>query len=285
MSDFKNKIKVIISFYNPGNFLELCVNSVLTQNYDNYEVLFINDSSTDGSPEKYIPQQLPRLDENGEPLKDENGNFLFYNSHPILDKTKCLKTVYWKSGFRVTALPNLHNGIMQFATDPDDLIVILDGDDWLINKNVLSYINDFYNKNPESWLMYGSSSWSNGGNCCARPYTKEDFEKGLRKVPFKVSHIRTFRAGLYHSIKKQDPSFSCMMDEKGEWYTITYDVAMFLPMLEMAGIEHVFYNDKKLYVYNRDNPISDDKVNQMLQWQVHEEINKKKPFKKIESYK
>lgn len=284
-SNIKNKIKVIVPFYNPGNFLELCVNSILTQNYENYEVLFINDSSTDGSPEKYIPQQLPKVDEKGENLRDENGNFLFYNTHPILDKTKCLKTTYWKSGFRMTALPNLYNGIMQFATDPDDICVIVDGDDWLINKNVLSYINDFYNKNNDCWMMYGAASWTDGRNCCARPYTKEDYEKGLRNSPFKVSHIRTFRAGLFHKIKEQDSSFSCMMNEKGEWYTITYDVAMFLPMLEMAGLEHIFYNDKKLYVYNRDNPISDDKVNQSLQWEVHAEINKKKPFKKIDSYK
>ena len=76
-----------------------------------------------------------------------------------------------------------------------------------------------------------------------------------------------------------------MKDKNNEWYKMTYDVAMCYPMLEMAGLEHVFYNEKKLYVYNRNNPISDDKVNQMLQWQIHDEINKKKPFKKIESYK
>ena len=170
----KNKIKVIVPFYNPGNFLELCVNSLLTQNYENYEVLFIDDSSNDGAAGLYIPQQLPKKKENGENELDENGNVVFYNSHPILDKTKCKKTLYWRSGFRMTALPNIHNGIVQFATDPDDIVVILDGDDWLLNKNCLSYINDFYNNNPECWMMYGSSLWTNGGKCCAMPYTKED---------------------------------------------------------------------------------------------------------------
>jgi len=282
---FSNKIKVIIPFYNPGDFLELCVNSVLNQNYDNYEVLFIDDSGNDGAAGKYIPQQFPLKNDNGEVELDENGNQKYYNSHPILDKTKCKKTMYWRSGFRMTALPNLHNAILQFATEPDDVVVILDGDDWLLNKNVLSYINEFYNNNPDCWMMYGSSQWTDGRNCCARPYTKEDFDNGLRKSPFKISHIRTFKAGLYHKIKEQDGSFSCMMDDKGEWYKMTYDVAMFLPMLEMAGLEHVFYNPKKIYVYNRGNPISDDKVNQTLQWKIHDEINKKKPFKKIESYK
>ena len=272
-----NKIKVIIPFYNPGDFLELCVNSVLTQNYDNYEVLFINDASTDGSPQKYIPGKIPQ--------KDESGNIIYVNSHPVLNKTKCKNIMQWDSSERVTALLNIHRGIIDFAKDPDDIVVLLDGDDWFLNKNVLSYINEFYEKNPNCWMMYGSSQWTDGRPCCARPYTESDYKIGIRKMPFKVSHIRTFRAGLYRSIAKQDPSFECMQDKKGQFYKMTYDVAMFLPMLEMAGLEHVFYNDKKLYVYNRDNPISDDKINQNLQWEIHEEICKKKSFEKILNYK
>ena len=272
-----NKIKVIIPFYNPGEFLELCVNSVLTQNYDNYEVLFINDCSSDGSPQKYIPTQTV--------VKNELGENVNQYSHPILGKTKCKNVLYWDSPTRMTALVNLHNGITHFATDPDDIVVLLDGDDWLLNKNVLSYINEFYESNKDCWLMYGSSQWTDGRPCCARAYTESDFKTGIRKTPFKVSHIRTFRAGLYHSIAKQDPGFDSMQNKNKEWYKMTYDVAMFVPMLEMAGLEHTFYNNKKLYVYNRDNPISDDKVNQNLQWEIHTEICQKKPFNKIKNYK
>ena len=75
-----------------------------------------------------------------------------------------------------------------------------------------------------------------------------------------------------------------MKDKEGKWYTMTYDVAMFLPLLEMAGKEHVFYNESPLYVYNRENPISDDKVNQQKQWDIHAEILKKTPFERIEDY-
>lgn len=280
-----NKIKVIIPFYNPGDFLETCVASVLTQKYDNFEVLFINDCSTDGSAKKYVPRQLPKLNENNKIVLNADGQVIFENSHPILDITKCKTVNLWETNVRMTALKNIHNGVMQFADNPDDIVVLLDGDDWLLNKNVLSYINEFYEKNPECWMMYGSSQWTNGRPCCARPYTQEDFNKGIRKTVFKISHIRTFRAGLYHSIAKQDPGFGCMGNDKGEWYKMTYDVAMFTPMLEMAGFNHVFYNEKKLYVYNRENPISDDKVNQSLQWEIHEEISKKKPFEKITNYK
>ncbi len=278
-----NKIKIIVPFYNPGKFLDRCVNSLLTQDYDNYEILFIDDCSSDGSFSK-IPAVKYKGDENGDLLKDENGEPIVESKHPLLDKTKCQNILAWRSGERVTALPNLHNGIMKFATDPNDIVVIVDGDDWLFNKKSLSYINDFYNNNPECWMMYGSSKWTNSMKCCARKYTSEDF-KDLRKVQFKVSHIRTFRAGLYAKIAEQDENYDCMKDNSGNWYKMTYDVAMFLPMLEMAGEKHVFYNETPLYVYNRENPISDDKVNQNLQTAIHLQINKKKRFHKIETYK
>ena len=279
----KNKIKIIVPFYNPGIFLDRCINSLLTQDYDNYEILFVDDCSTDGSFSK-IPAVKYKGDENGELLKDENGEPIVEYKHPLLDKTKCKNILAWRSGERMTALPNLHNGIMRFATDPDDIVVIVDGDDWLFNKKVLTYINDYYNQHPECWMMYGSSKWTDGRQCCARPYTEEDF-KDIRKAPFKISHIRTFRAGLYHKIGQQDQDFNCMKGSDGKWYTMTYDVAMFLPMLEMAGLEHIYYNDKPLYMYNRENPISDDKVNQALQTQIHIEISKKNKFKKINDYK
>ena len=279
----KNKIKIIVPFYNPGKFLDRCVNSLLTQDYDNYEILFIDDCSSDDSFSK-IPAVKYKGDENGELLMNENGEPIVESKHHLLDKTKCSNILAWRSGERVTALPNLHNGIMRFATDPEDIVVIVDGDDWLVNKRVLSTINDFYNDNKECWMMYGSSKWTNGMQCCAREYTEEEFNN-LRKTQFKVSHIRTFRAGLYASIAEQDKDFDCMKDNAGNWYKMTYDVAMFLPMLEMAGKEHVFYNPTPFYVYNRDNPISDDKVNQNLQTAIHLQINKKKSFDKIDSYK
>jgi hypothetical protein len=46
-----------------------------------------------------------------------------------------------------------------------------------------------------------------------------------------------------------------------------------------------YWNDTILYVYNRSNPISDDKVNQQLQWDIHAEISNKPSFNKIENYK
>jgi len=246
----KNNIKVITPFYNPGEFLETCVNTLMSQKYENFKVLFVDDCSTDGSFDK-----LPHDNE---------------------------KAIVIKNEIRKTALENIHNAIINHC-EPDDIVILIDGDDWLPNKNVLSYVNDFYNQN-DCWIMYGQANWTDGRRGFASAYSAEEF-KNIRKSPFRVSHLRTFRAGLYQKIKEQDSEFSCMKDSSGEFYKMTYDVAIVLPMLEMAGAEKVAFNDTILYIYNRNNPISDDKVNQQLQWDIHTEISNKKSFNKIEDYK
>lgn len=246
----KNKIKVITPFYNPGEFLETCVNTLMSQKYDNFNVIFVDDCSTDGSYDL-----LPKDDERAIIVKNET---------------------------RKTALENIHDAIMNHC-EPDDIVVLVDGDDWLPNKNVLSYINDFYNQN-DCWIMYGQASWTDGRRGFASAYPENEFQN-LRKSPFRVSHIRSFRAGLYQSIKDHDLNFDCMKDKNGEFYKMTYDVAIMFPIMEMAGYEKVKFNDTILYVYNRNNPISDDKVNQQLQWDIHAEISNKPSFNKIENYK
>lgn len=246
----KNKIKIITPFYNPGEFLETCVNTLMSQKYEDFKVIFIDDCSNDGSFDK-----LPHGNEHAIIIKNEN---------------------------RKTALENIHDAIMNHC-EPNDIVVLVDGDDWLPNKNVLSYINEFYEKN-DCWVMYGQASWTDGRRGFASAYPKDEFMY-LRKSSFRVSHIRTFRAGLYQKIKEQDSDFSCMKDSKEEFYKMTYDVAIMFPIMEMAGYEKVKFNDTILYVYNRNNPISDDKVNQQLQWNIHSEISNKPSFKKIENYK
>lgn len=245
-----NNLKIITPFYNPGEFLENCVSSLISQKYDNYTIIFIDDCSTDGSFDKL-------------PIDND-------------------KVIVIKNEVRKTALENIHDAIINHC-EPDDIVILVDGDDWLINNRTFSFINEFYEKN-DCWVMYGQAVWTNGREGLAREVDKEIFIN-MRSNPFFVSHIRTFRAGLYQKIADQDPTFSCMKDNEEQFYKMTYDVAIMFPIMEMAGYEKVKFNNKVLYVYNRSNPISDDRVNQALQTGIHVEINKKPSFKRIESYK
>lgn len=51
------EITIIIPVYNAGNNLDICLNSVLKQTISNFEVLLINDGSTDNSLEKILEYQ------------------------------------------------------------------------------------------------------------------------------------------------------------------------------------------------------------------------------------
>ena len=44
-------VSVVVPVYNVKKYLNKCVNSIIAQTYDNYEVLLIDDGSTDGSSE------------------------------------------------------------------------------------------------------------------------------------------------------------------------------------------------------------------------------------------
>ena len=49
MKDASLKISVIIPVYNVEKYLRICLESILNQNFKGYEIILINDGSTDNS--------------------------------------------------------------------------------------------------------------------------------------------------------------------------------------------------------------------------------------------
>lgn len=45
----KNKFSIIVSVYNIEKYINKCIDSIINQNYDNYEIIIVNDGSTDSS--------------------------------------------------------------------------------------------------------------------------------------------------------------------------------------------------------------------------------------------
>jgi glycosyltransferase involved in cell wall biosynthesis len=271
-----NKIKVIIPLHNPGDYFDMCVNSVLTQDYDNYEVLFIDDFSNDDSYNK-IPACIYQTDDKNEPVRDEKGELIITEIHPILEITKCLKVNAWKSSRRLTALPNIHNAIINASTDPDDIIFILYGDDWLSNKNVLKKINEIYNE-KDCLMTYGSSKLTDGKKCYSTTYQEKEFPI-LRRITPKFSHPITFRKSLYDKFCQLDPKFEYFTDDKGEWFSTCSNYALFYPLADLAGFEKTFHISDVMYFYNIDNPLNSEKINSDLYYDTLEIIQNKKQLK------
>ena len=246
-----NNIKILMTFRNCQDFLERSLTSVFAQDYKNFKILLVNDASEDNSDaicQKFIDQYPDQI-------------------------------IYTKNEDRKYALYNQQRAIFDY-TNPEDIVVTVDGDDFFSGVDSLSYVNDFYTK--ENCLMtYGQYQRLNGNRGQPRPFQSEEEFNNLRSIPFFVSHLRTFKAKVFHEIKNQDPELTCMKDEHGNWYRIGCDMVFCLPLLEVAGYDKVKYIDKVLYIYNHHQH-SDDRIHGAEQIKTDRECRTKNKFSRKE---
>ncbi len=245
-----NRFVIVIPFYNAEKYIVRCLMSAFTQRYSEYKIVIINDASTDKTDE-LINELIKTIP-------------IYCDFEYIVNER------------RMGAMYN-HQWAVYNHSSGEDIVVHLDGDDYLSNKKVLSFIDGFYNEN-DCYLMYGQYKRDTGEIGTSKPFESESAFNSLRSLPFVFSHIRTFRSKLFYEIKVQDPNLSCFKDTKGNWLGVSCDVAMMTPLLEIAGYNKIKFNSKPLYVYNDKNPINDFKVKLMDQEKTEMYIRKQSPF-------
>lgn len=64
---------------------------------------------------------------------------------------------------------------------------------------------------------------------------------------------------------------------EGDFFAVTWDMAILFPMLEMAA-GRVKFIDEVLYVYNTATPLNDFKTRFELQQKCHYYIRNKQPY-------
>ena len=101
-------------------------------------------------------------------------------------------------------------------------------------------------------------------------------KREFRKVPWYAFPLRTFRHDLSKNIDQND-----LKDHNGKYYSSGWDVALMLPMLEMAEYRQEFIADP-LYFYNDDNPICDNNLRRKEQEFFEKQIRDKPIYKKID---
>lgn len=129
---------------------------------------------------------------------------------------------------------------------PTDIVVWLDLDDWLPHNRVLQQVAALYDARPDLWLTYGSYRRADGrpGHCAEYPTERYRYE------PWYASHLKTFRAALFQKLTWED-----FTDDEGEPIQGAHDMAVMLPMLEMAGRARWFYNPEIMCIYNFANSL------------------------------
>jgi hypothetical protein len=140
-------------------------------------------------------------------------------------------------------LENFHDVVMTLP--PDRIVAWLDGDDRLFDEWSLATVARIYERAPETLVTYGQwaqvdryGRWTTGR--AAQVETDEP-----RKEPWRASHLKTFRAGLFQKIRRAD-----LCDERGEFLNFTIDCAVMFPLLEMAGRDRSVFNPVVVYVYD-----------------------------------
>lgn len=124
---------------------------------------------------------------------------------------------------------------------PDDRIVAcLDGDDWLGPPNALTTVARYFQAG--ALVSYGTFRFADG----RRGHPSEGYRAGedVRRAPWKATHLKCFRAGLFKRIKHED------LQMGGEWLPHARDLALMFPLLEMAGHDRSAHVREEIYVYN-----------------------------------
>ena len=158
--------------------------SAVNQEYSNYDVVFVDDASTDDTG-----AIAGRLMEKWDSTKGE---------FELVHNSRNLK-----------ALENLYNVV--HSSKPGTIIVALDGDDWLQNKHVLEYMSQIY-LDSTTWITAGSYIESIGGRVVRPRISKDYWEGNIRHKDWTFSHLRTFKKELFTKISKAD-----MIDKDGEF--------------------------------------------------------------------
>ena len=148
---------------------------------------------------------------------------------------------------RQFSMVNLIEGVRRSGNDPEDIVVVLDGDDWFSTESALETIWNTYNQ-FDCWMTYGS--WVSDhpnmpGRWPAYPEGTVDF----RSHEWLGTAVRTWKRWLWERIEDTD-----FRDANGNYFQVTEDRASMLPMLEMSGTERACHIADVLMIYNRSSP-------------------------------
>lgn len=238
------QFNIIVPVFNAEKYIEKCLNSIIKQSYQNYQVTVIDDCSTDSSYE--LASEICTNFENFTISKNQR---------------------------RLGALNNICELLSLKINEPSKTIdILVDGDDYLYSRDVINILHEKY-LNTNCLITYGSHLSSKGIQGKKYPKLIREF-KLYRKYFWYASHLKTFRHDLWLSIDQKD-----LLDQNGKYFSVASDLALMFPMLEMAGNRQEFVKDI-LYVYNDQNPISDHKIRRKEQILAAKEIRSKKIYKK-----
>lgn len=224
---YGKRFVILTTAFNNKDFFQKNLLSVLEQDYENYRVVYIDDCSTEGSFEKV-------------------SDFLEKNDAERL-------VAYSRNESHLGQTESLYRAI--HSCDPDEIVVLIDGSDFLAHPNVLKRLNQYY-ASPDVWFTFGNYAEYPHYSLGREKQSIENQELG-RRCADTSPHLVTFYAGLFQRIKLQDFLVDGVFAFDG-----VKEISL-TAMLEMAG-EHTFFAHDILYLHNSEAQSSDSSIDSSL---------------------
>ncbi|MBS0648530.1 MAG: glycosyltransferase [Verrucomicrobia bacterium] len=246
----KKRFVFIVPSHQNKEFYKRNLDSIFSQTCDDYRVIYIDDASSDGTGilVKEYAQKKGQAHRVEVIINDQNKG----------------------------ALANIFKAV--WSCSPHEIIVNLDGDDWMAHRDVLAQLSKVY-ADPQVWMTYGQfiyyPSYKPGFGAAIPSHVIE--QNLFRSSNQGTTALRTFYAGLFQKIKQEDLMY------KGDFFRVGYDLAMMLPMLEMAGHHSRFIPDIG-YVYNIHTPLNDHKTKAEEQAEVDHYLRQKEKYQSLVHY-
>ncbi|MBS0652885.1 MAG: glycosyltransferase family 2 protein [Verrucomicrobia bacterium] len=227
---------VVITSHNNKSWYQHNLDSVFSQNYRNYRIIYISDGSTDGS------------------------DLLIENY--IRESGEVERVSLYKNQVRKGQLACACQAI--FSCKKNEIVVELDGSNWLAHRDVLSTLNAIY-ADPDVWMTYGQFiSYPDYSFGLGEPIHQE---MQIRSLPDGVVPLRSFYASLFQAIRKGD-----FLDE-GKFLPASDGGPYLVPILEMAGNHSRFIPDV-LYIWNKSAAEHQDDVLSELDNAISDKMQK-----------
>jgi glycosyltransferase involved in cell wall biosynthesis len=238
------KFIIFSAGWNCKDFIKRHMKSIEIQSYTNFRHIVINDASTDDTQlelNKYV----------------NNSKTLIFSN---------VNNWKWVSNAVTYLTPQIQN--------EEEVIVLVDLDDWLAHPYVLEKLNQIYT-NEKVWLTFGQYKPSIPYYSGHRGEWQDKVikERTFRKAQFTFSALRTFKAFLWLNIKDQD-----LRDQNGNYPMYSYDQAIMYPMLEMCPYNKIRFINEILYIYNLNTPNNDEKLHRYEQILLQNWFCNKKPY-------
>lgn len=240
--------------FNNKKWVEKNLDSIFAQKYDNFRVIYVDDQSEDQTAQAVQA---------------------YIDAHGCSHKLTLIA-----NNKRQRKLKNMYDTIR--LCDDNEIIVQVDGDDWLCDPHLLARLNHLY-QSQDIWLTYGSyNDYPSGERGYCQPTPQEWIEKKLfRSRKWLYMHPRSFYAWLFKMIHVEDHITELVKGHQGVFYPSADDQSSFWPMLEMAG--HRFaYLPEITYICNRGNPLSGRVYESPLQRACGGDARKRSAYKTLD---